>query len=335
MLNKRNKISGVTLIEMLIGIVVSSIIIGAMYTSYSIINNTYSRVTDVAGISKSGRDIVSMIMRDVRMAGFKYYYGYNAENEKKSGDDKIPRSDYLTFDSTEENSHAPIIIYKNQTGDKHKIGNAVPIAPGFTLTNTKINNVCCDQIHIVYGDFDAKANPDNDEQYYKRYKISYFARALTKDNDDFYGVFRSKKYWKQEMCQQPEDPDPGEGPDPGESPSCPSGEWVTDNCPGDDCYDGELVREYLSDMSFVALDKYGKIVNAIPENLDDIYKIRSVDITLTFRSATKTGFFKNIREGVQRQILSLGREPETFTSKQATFKRDSIFLTVHTRNLGG
>ena len=80
MVNKRNKISGVTLIEMLIGIVVSSIIIGAMYTSYSIINNTYSRVTDVAGISKSGRDIVSMIMRDVRMAFQDYMV--NAENEK-------------------------------------------------------------------------------------------------------------------------------------------------------------------------------------------------------------------------------------------------------------
>ena len=73
--------AGVSLIEMLIGIVISSIIIGAMYTTYSVINQTYSRVTDVAGISKSGRDIVSMIMRDVRMAGFKYYYGYNAENE--------------------------------------------------------------------------------------------------------------------------------------------------------------------------------------------------------------------------------------------------------------
>ena len=46
--------AGVSLIEMLIGIVISSIIIGAMYTTYSVINQTYSRVTDVAGISKSG-----------------------------------------------------------------------------------------------------------------------------------------------------------------------------------------------------------------------------------------------------------------------------------------
>ena len=75
--------AGVSLIEMLIGIVISAIIIGAMYTTYSVINQTYSRVSDVAGISKSGRDIVSMIMRDVRMAGFKYYYGYNAENEAR------------------------------------------------------------------------------------------------------------------------------------------------------------------------------------------------------------------------------------------------------------
>ena len=42
--------AGVSLIEMLIGIVISSIIIGAMYTTYSVINQTYSRVTDVAGI---------------------------------------------------------------------------------------------------------------------------------------------------------------------------------------------------------------------------------------------------------------------------------------------
>ena len=56
--------AGVSLIEMLIGIVISAIIIGAMYTTYSVINQTYSRVSDVAGISKSGRDIVSMIMRD-------------------------------------------------------------------------------------------------------------------------------------------------------------------------------------------------------------------------------------------------------------------------------
>ena len=82
---------------MLIGVVVSSIMIAAMYTSYTVINNSYSKVTDVAAISRSGNDIVAMMMRDIRMAGFKYYYGYNAENEAKPFNERIPRQDNLNF----------------------------------------------------------------------------------------------------------------------------------------------------------------------------------------------------------------------------------------------
>ena len=141
---------------------------------------------------------------------------------------------------------------------------------------------------------------------------------MEKDNEKFYGVFRSKKYWKQAI----DDPE--------------GGEWVVNNCPPDnDCYSGQLVREYLSDMSFVAMDKFGRVVDADPKDPENIYDIRSVDMTLTFRSASKSGFFKNLREGTKRQILSLGREATEFTGEDAAFKRDPIFLTVHTRNLGG
>ena len=71
--NKFNNIIGLTLVEILIGIVVSMLMMAAMYTSYSIVNNTYSQVTGRATISRSGRDVVGMMMRDIRMAGFKYY----------------------------------------------------------------------------------------------------------------------------------------------------------------------------------------------------------------------------------------------------------------------
>ena len=57
-----------TLIEVLIGIVISSIMMAAMYTTYSVVNNSYSQVTDRAKISRSGRDIVEMLMRDIRMS---------------------------------------------------------------------------------------------------------------------------------------------------------------------------------------------------------------------------------------------------------------------------
>ena len=72
---KKNKksISGITLIEILIGIVISMIMMGAMFTSYSVVNSSYSQVSDKAKISQSARNLVGMLVRDVRMAGFKYF----------------------------------------------------------------------------------------------------------------------------------------------------------------------------------------------------------------------------------------------------------------------
>ena len=62
--------SGVTLIEILIGILISVIMMGAMFTSYTVVNNSYSQVTDKAAISTAGRDMLGMIIRDIRNAGF-------------------------------------------------------------------------------------------------------------------------------------------------------------------------------------------------------------------------------------------------------------------------
>ena len=91
MKKKLSSIAGVTLIEILIGILISVIMMGAMFTSYTAVNNTYRQVTDRAKISQAGRDIVGMIVRDVRMAGFKYF------------GDSIKTT----------NAHAPIIITKS------------------------------------------------------------------------------------------------------------------------------------------------------------------------------------------------------------------------------
>ena len=63
---------GLTLIEIMIGIIITSLMMGALYTTYSVVNSTYSQVSEKAKISRSSRDLVSMLMRDIRMAGFKY-----------------------------------------------------------------------------------------------------------------------------------------------------------------------------------------------------------------------------------------------------------------------
>ena len=63
----------------------------AMFTSYQVVNNTYSQVADRAKISTAGRDVVGMMLRDIRNAGFKYF------------NDNIQTS----------NEHSPIIITKS------------------------------------------------------------------------------------------------------------------------------------------------------------------------------------------------------------------------------
>ena len=90
MKKKLSNIAGVTLIEILIGILISVVMMGAMFTSYTVVNNTYSQVTDRAKISTAGRDVVGMIMRDIRNAGFMYF------------NDNIKTS----------NEHIPILITK-------------------------------------------------------------------------------------------------------------------------------------------------------------------------------------------------------------------------------
>ena len=79
------KISGITLLEMLIGIVISSIMMGALYTSYTVVNGSYTQVADKETISRTGRDIVGMLLRDIRMAGY-----FDVESIKIAGNEMHP-----------------------------------------------------------------------------------------------------------------------------------------------------------------------------------------------------------------------------------------------------
>lgn len=71
---KNNKnIKGITLIEILISIVISTLMMAAMFTSYNVVNGSYSQIIDKANISNSSRVFVEMITKEIRMAGFKYF----------------------------------------------------------------------------------------------------------------------------------------------------------------------------------------------------------------------------------------------------------------------
>jgi len=85
MKQKFTSISGITLLEMLIGIVISSIMMGALYTSYTVVNGSYTQVADKETMSRTGRDIVGMLLRDIRMAGY-----FDVNSVQVAGDQMYP-----------------------------------------------------------------------------------------------------------------------------------------------------------------------------------------------------------------------------------------------------
>ena len=77
MMQKKNLlISGVTLVEILIAIVIASIMMMALFTSYNVVNKSYTQVSDRGSISRINRNVISMLLKDIRMAG---YYDINAQ----------------------------------------------------------------------------------------------------------------------------------------------------------------------------------------------------------------------------------------------------------------
>jgi len=321
--NKKN-ISGVTLVEILIGIVITTIIMGAIYTTYSVVNKTYSQVSEKAGISESSRDLVSMLIRDVRMAGFKYYVGTQVKERfaldtsgQCDGGILLPSISYFGFNNGFENpddSHNPIVIRKNKLGFDNSTTN----------TDHKIigDDLCCDQIQIVYEDF----NQNDLLQPYKRYRITYFADSIIEPNDSRYAVFKTIESWSQAR---------EEGATPCVFPA--SGSWIN-NCP--ECVDRELIRDHIEDMEFIPFDNKGLIVQDSSANYpapeltgirDRLFDINGVDVRLTFRS--KENFFKKEAPASKKRFITgLDDRSKGFTDK---YLRDSVIVTVNTRNIGG
>ena len=311
--NKIKNIVGLTLVEIMIGIIITSIMMAAMYTTYSVVNKTYTQVTSRAKISRSGRDIIEMIMRDVRMAGFKYFLGINEKDhptrsplEFNTGikyNEELEEIEYVLL----EDSHDPLIIIKDELGyTASDAGTDDTDTDAKTKWNTE-KDLCCDKIHIVYDDY----NQHDEAQPYKRYKITYF--ALRTDGGR-YGVFKTVESWKQE-----------------------SSKWVI-NPDCDVCYHEQLIRDHVDDMEFIPFGREGKVMLPPPrpdnDSFKDLYKIRSVDVRLTFRSHKE--FYRSAAgEDKPRIVQGLGdRTREYKKEDNDKFLRDSVVVTIHTRNIG-
>ena len=85
------------------------------------------------------------------------------------------------------------------------------------------------------------------------------------------------------------------------------GTWV-DDCP--ECYIGQKIRDHIVDMEFVPLDAEGRRISPLPSlsditARDNLYKIRAIDLRITFRSKGKFYRFK-ASEDKPRFVKGLG-----------------------------
>ena len=105
---------GFTLPEILIGLAISSIIIAASFASYIVIKQNYDFQKDMKNISQTSRAVATMIMRDVRMAGYNYDDGPSKQKPEITNSIKIYDGGSSSPDSIE-------IIYDKSYTERLKI----------------------------------------------------------------------------------------------------------------------------------------------------------------------------------------------------------------------
>ncbi len=321
-------IAGLTLIEIMIGIIITSIMMAAMYTSYSVVNQSYTRVSEKAKISKSSRDLVAMLMRDIRMAGFRYYAGtqeiskFAIDTSSCNGGTGVilPKLTHIYFDSGFSDTT------KDLSDPTYKSHNPIVVKKGIDEP---------DSIQIVYDDFNQN-NIDLGEQPHLRYRITYFPIQNTSGSFGIYKRIQSfekpRKSCSFFYC--PEDVEPEDCPGLAEN----QGQW-DNKCPQCTPNEGVLVRDNVDDIEFIPFDENGRVIIAgdkypAPENTgirDRLEDIRGVDVRITFRS--KEEFFKNEAAADKPRIIQglSGRE----ISSTDKYLRDSVVVSVATRNIGG
>jgi hypothetical protein len=177
-----------------------------------------------------------------------------------------------------------------------------------TVLKSTASNMCCDRIDIVYGGYDITATEDNDRDKFLRYKITYQA-GPSREPGSHFALYKTKKKWDQKTQK-----------------------WMIE-------YENEFVRDFLVDMEFVTTDRDGKIIDPPPTPINStsnkLYFINSVDIKLAFKSKNEL-FSEDAESSKPRLVQGLGN---LITNRAMEFFdkhfRDSIIVTVHTRNIGG
>ena len=89
-------------------------------------------------------------------------------------------------------------------------------------------------------------------------------------------------------------------------------------------------------MEFIVFDNQGRIIDPPPRpdnaSRKDLYNIAIVDVRLTFRS--KKEFFRVKKPRLVKGLGGGVAQPDRTRNHDDRFLRDSVVVSVHTRNIG-
>jgi len=301
---KSKKISGMTLVETLVAIVIGVISSAAIFYSYNIFNKSYQGVTDKAKMSTSTRSALTMIARDLRNAG---YYDINWLRDAACVNRKDP--------------------WTPCTGRRkiEKKDNTFARVMGYTQANP-VGNVKFYQI--------SGGGPDYLAMWYTntpntRYEIRYFLVARNKNNVNDMYLARDLVY-KPADCSKM-------GPGGGKPKNCLKWGYkyyCKDKGTQTGCKPQPII-DFISDFQVVFKDKDGKELKDVCFNcssqtgIDNQLKAHTAEIYLTIRSENKI-YSKD------KKVIFINDDPASRgkkTEKEDRYHRETFFVSVYLRNL--
>ena len=174
---KFKKNTGITLVEILISIIIGTISAAAIFYSYNIFNKSYQSVVDKANMSSAARNAISMILKDLRNAG------YCDINYNKSCERMIEKKD---------NHYAEVKNYNVNYYQYHSIG-------GTDYLSIEYNTSATDRNEIRY--YLAAYDRNNLKEANGR-STFYLAREIIENptSSNPKKVF-CERYWEQKNCE--------------------------------------------------------------------------------------------------------------------------------------
>ena len=147
----KNKISGITLVEVMIGLIVSAVITISVYASYAAVNRSYDRVNDSSDIVQNFNKIFYLLGQDFKKIEYIEYGDVNILQENHPSFTVSPVPSSLIFDNLEIIYVENDFIYRLQyliTIDANDANDVATLAKKVTFKTDKI-------IHIKDEDIDS------------------------------------------------------------------------------------------------------------------------------------------------------------------------------------